>query len=68
MRQEDEMSVFNPSSAIFVCNKWDQVPLAERSLVRQDTLNKLKKCWPGLNENQVYYLSTKQVSIDIISQ
>ena len=53
--------MFDPRSAIFVCNKWDQVPPKEADLVKMDTLEKLRKCWPGVQDDQVFYLSTLKV-------
>ena len=49
--------------AIFVCNKWDQVPKNEVKMVKDDVVKKLQHCWPGLDhETQVIYMSTKNAS------
>lgn len=37
---------FDPECAIFVCNKWDQVPEGEEKTVWEDIARKLKACWP----------------------
>ena len=57
-RRHDALSTFDPRSAIFICNKWDQVPANEADMVRYDTLLKLKRCWPGVKESQVFTMSS----------
>lgn len=37
---------FDPECAIFVCNKWDQVPEGEEETVWKDIARKLQACWP----------------------
>lgn len=45
--------------ALFVCNKWDQVPQHEIEKVKGQVTERLKKCWPGLDpKSQIIYLST----------
>ena len=45
--------------ALFVCNKWDQVPEREIEKVKGKVSERLKKCWPGLDpKSQIIYLST----------
>ncbi|RDD39492.1 Bacterial dynamin-like protein [Trichoplax sp. H2] len=56
LRQEGYLN-FNPSMAIFICNKWDTVPVDERKCVKDDSLQRLKRCWPGIMESQVVFLS-----------
>lgn len=56
------VEVFDPSSAMFVCNKWDVVPIDEAEGMKKIVIDKLGKCWPGLEAKQVFFLSTKQVS------
>ncbi|XP_078692771.1 uncharacterized protein LOC144922644 [Branchiostoma floridae x Branchiostoma belcheri] len=58
----DWLHHFNPEAAIFVCNKWDQVPGKETDEVKQDTWKKLQRCWPGIKEHQLYYLSARTAS------
>ena len=50
--------------ALFVCNKWDQVPREEVEEVQNHVIKKLKNCWPGLDpESQIIYMSTKNASV-----
>ncbi|EDV26686.1 uncharacterized protein TRIADDRAFT_54945 [Trichoplax adhaerens] len=56
---KDGYSSFESSMAVFVCNKWDTVPFSEREEVKNDSLRKLKRCWPTMVESQVIFLSTK---------
>ncbi|KAK2148552.1 hypothetical protein LSH36_491g00038 [Paralvinella palmiformis] len=49
---------FDPRAAIFVCNRWDLVPEKERATVKADTMTKLGRCWPDLQDGQVFCLST----------
>ncbi|KAL3880447.1 hypothetical protein ACJMK2_032684 [Sinanodonta woodiana] len=52
-------SVFDPKCAIFVCNKWDLVVKSgEEEKVWKDTLAKLQKGWPGVEESQIFKMST----------
>ncbi|XP_078573155.1 uncharacterized protein LOC144859999 [Branchiostoma floridae x Branchiostoma japonicum] len=52
-----DLHLLDPEAAIFVCNKWDQVPDHEKEEVKRNTLHKLKKPWPLLNESQLFYFS-----------
>ncbi|XP_078572721.1 uncharacterized protein LOC144859714 [Branchiostoma floridae x Branchiostoma japonicum] len=52
-----DLHLFDPKAAIFVCNKWDQVPDHEKEEVKRDTLRKLQKYWPSLDGSQLFYLS-----------
>lgn len=50
-------------SALFVCNKWDQVPEKEADKVKNHVIKKLQVCWPGVDpESQVMYMSTTKAS------
>ncbi|XP_078600536.1 uncharacterized protein LOC144875471 [Branchiostoma floridae x Branchiostoma japonicum] len=53
---------FSPQAAIFVCNKWDQVPQQEKDAVQKEQLRVLKRYWPGCNEDQIFQLSTLTAS------
>lgn len=54
--------VFNPRSAIFICNKWDTVAEAERQEVKNYVKGKLEKVWSDFDfENQVFFLSLTEV-------
>ncbi|XP_023933260.1 uncharacterized protein LOC106180056 [Lingula anatina] len=59
-KDRDQLQMFDPESAIFVFNKWDQVPPDEEEEVRKKTLEKLMRCWQGLTEKQVFYLSVTE--------
>ena len=53
--EEDPLS----KCALFVCNKWEQVPEQEVQLVKDDTAKKLGKVWPGIDpESQITHMST----------
>ncbi|XP_035668162.1 uncharacterized protein LOC118410490 [Branchiostoma floridae] len=54
-------TTFDPTSAIFVCNKWDLVPQGEADEVRNDTIKKLQDCWTDLDESQIFRFSVQQV-------
>ena len=45
--------------ALFVCNKWDQVPSEETDEVKDHIVRKLKHCWPNVDpESQIIYMSS----------
>ncbi|XP_067035342.1 uncharacterized protein [Acropora muricata] len=45
--------------ALFVCNKWDQVPEKEHKEVKSHIVKKLKQSWPNLDPStQITYIST----------
>lgn len=45
--------------ALFVCNKWDQVPSEETDEVKDHIVRKLKRCWPNVDpESQIIYMSS----------
>ncbi|XP_068737136.1 uncharacterized protein [Montipora capricornis] len=45
--------------ALFVCNKWDQIPDEEAEEVRTHIVRNLQRCWPGLDPaSQIIYIST----------
>lgn len=59
--QEDSVS---SKCALFVCNKWDQVPEKEIKEVQNHVIRKLTKCWPGLvPESQIIHMSTKNATL-----
>ncbi|KAI8517838.1 hypothetical protein Bbelb_038550 [Branchiostoma belcheri] len=48
-------------SAMFICNKWDTVlakPTKEQDELKSETLRKLSEMWPGLEDSQVFFVST----------
>ena len=49
--------------ALFVCNKWDQVPEEEIKEVKNHVVRNLQRCWPGLDpESQIIYMSTMKAT------
>lgn len=49
--------------ALFVCNKWDQVPKHEIQKVKNLVIKALEQFWPGLeSEAQIVYLSTQEAA------
>ncbi|XP_074646569.1 uncharacterized protein LOC141902645 [Tubulanus polymorphus] len=58
---EKVLQRFDPRSAIFIFNKWDQVPEQSRDSVADNMTSKLQ-CWPGLDiDEQVFFLSITEV-------
>ena len=57
---------FDPTRTIFVCNKWDQVPVAEEETVWNNTVKKLEYHWPNFSESQMFKLSTKEDCLFVI--
>ena len=50
--------------ALFVCNKWDQVPEKEAKDVKNHVISKLQRCWKGLDpEKQVIHMSSQKAGI-----
>ena len=57
----NEKGEFSSKSALFVCNKLDQIPQKEIEEVKKYVIRKLEKCWPGLvPESQIIYMSAKK--------
>ena len=45
--------------ALFICNKWDQVPEKEDKEVKKHVIRNLRRCWPDLDpESQIIYMSS----------
>jgi hypothetical protein len=61
--------MFNPKSAIFIFNKWDEVRGEEtRKKLLENNIKKLKILWPGIDaEKQIYCLSVTTVSFNCTS-
>ncbi|XP_048761133.2 uncharacterized protein LOC125670176 isoform X2 [Ostrea edulis] len=54
---------YRSTCAVFICNKWDQVPFEERDKVFKDTVRKLcteSTGWPDCKENQIFKLSSRE--------
>jgi len=61
---EGQKESVSSQCALFVCNKWDQVPRKEVNEVQNHVIKKLKKCWPGLDPaSQIIYMSTNNASV-----
>ncbi|XP_078664264.1 uncharacterized protein LOC144907273 [Branchiostoma floridae x Branchiostoma belcheri] len=62
--EKENAEDFNPESAMFICNKWDtvlaNVSPEEQDKVKTETFRKLSEMWPGLEESQVFFVSTKK--------
>ena len=57
----NEKGEFSSKSALFVCNRWDQILQKEIEEVKKHVIRKLEKCWPGLvPESQIIYMSAKK--------
>lgn len=52
---------FDPSTALFVCNWWDQVNPRDQDHVLQETLRRLSRVLPGVGRQQVFPLSSTEV-------
>ena len=64
MTAEGQEGSFLSQCALFVCNKWEQVPEKEVSIVQDHVILKLKKCWPSLDpKSQIIYMSTRNASL-----
>ncbi|XP_069127626.1 uncharacterized protein [Argopecten irradians] len=55
---------YRPECALFVCNKWDRVPLLERKEIWEDTVRKLQSNngWPDCKTSQIFCISTMEAS------
>ena len=57
----DKQRESSSNCALFVCNKWDQVPPEETDEVKNYVVTKLTQCWPSLDpESQIIYMSTRE--------
>ncbi|XP_066280824.1 uncharacterized protein [Branchiostoma lanceolatum] len=57
--KRSKLQSVNPAAAMFVCNRWDLVEESEREKVRRNTIQKLKTCWPGFRETQLFCMDSK---------
>ena len=56
----DKQRESSSNCALFVCNKWDQVPPEETDEVKNYVVKKLTQCWPSLDpESQIIYMSAR---------
>ena len=57
----DKQRESSSNCALFVCNKWDQVPPVETDEVKNHIMTKLTQCWPSLDpESQIIYMSARE--------
>ena len=52
---------FSPSSTLFICNKWDVVPITDRDEVRKGIVYRLDQIYEGLRPEQIVYFSSTEV-------
>ncbi|XP_066279068.1 uncharacterized protein [Branchiostoma lanceolatum] len=67
-RKQGKLQSINPASAIFVCNRWDIVErhgAEEADKVKQDIIRKLRACWSGLQDHQVFFMNTERAARDL---
>ncbi|KAL9964103.1 hypothetical protein ACROYT_G027686 [Oculina patagonica] len=59
----DQQSESSATQALFVCNKWDQVPPGEAGEVKNDIIKQLTQCWPSLDpDSQIIFMSSANAS------
>lgn len=67
LEQKGLLQQFDPECAIFVCNKWDQVPDSEGEMVWTDIAKKLQANWPTRRNTditgQMFKMSVTKVLI-----
>ncbi|VDI58150.1 Hypothetical predicted protein [Mytilus galloprovincialis] len=51
---------FSTDAAMFVFNKWDTVPEIDKSDLTKTTLSQLKKLFPGIQKDQLFYISATE--------
>ena len=57
----DKQRESSSNCALFVCNKWDQVPPEETDEVKNYVVTKFTQCWPSLDpESQIIYMSARE--------
>jgi len=62
--RHSKLHEFDTKTAIFVCNKWDQVPSEEEDDVWDFICKELNDNWPNLvPEEQIYKLSVRKVML-----
>ncbi|KAJ7392783.1 hypothetical protein OS493_010440 [Desmophyllum pertusum] len=60
----EQQREFSPTRALFVCNKWDQVPSDEAEEVKNYIIKKLTLCWPSVDPvSQIICMSSTNASI-----
>ena len=66
LEKKGRLQEFDPECAIFVCNKWDQVPPEEEDIVWNHIVKKLQETWPTRKNvniiNQMFKMSVTEVN------
>jgi hypothetical protein len=57
---------FNPAATLFVCNKWDVVPIKDRDDIKRGAYYRLEQIYQGLRPEQIFYFSTMEVRSNAI--
>jgi hypothetical protein len=57
---------FNPATTLFVCNKWDVVPIKDRDDIKRAVYYRLEQIYQGLRPEQIFYFSTMEVRSNAI--
>ena len=59
----ERQGVLPTKCALFVCNKWDQVPEKEAKAVKRHVIKKLRRCWESVDPvSQIIYMSSQKAS------
>ena len=52
---------FSPETALFIGNKWENIPESDRTDVRNEIYRKLNNVYPGITEDQIHFMSVMKV-------
>ncbi|KAH3845678.1 hypothetical protein DPMN_087959, partial [Dreissena polymorpha] len=52
---------FDPKASLFIGNKWEFVPNADKEDVKADIFAKLQKLYPGIQPSQIHYMSVTKL-------
>ena len=67
LEKKGKLQEFDPECAIFVCNKWDQVPPGEEVKVWDHIVKRLQANWPTRKDvnitNQMFKMSVAEVNL-----
>ncbi|CAL1533140.1 unnamed protein product [Lymnaea stagnalis] len=56
---------FDHNTALFICNRWDQVSPADSERVKESLADRLSMILPGVKNSQLFPISVKQSSQDV---
>ena len=59
---------YNPAATIFIGNKIDSVDVRDLQAVKNTTAYKLKQCYPGLKDSNIFFMSVNQVCFSYCGQ